>query len=60
MALDTQKEMIVFLIDLHVHTMSSAHAYSSVYENIMIAKQKKLKLIAITDHGPKLDDSPHR
>ncbi|WP_442903545.1 PHP domain-containing protein [Gilliamella sp. Pra-s54] len=52
--------MIVFLIDLHVHTMSSAHAYSSVYENIMIAKQKKLKLIAITDHGPKLDDSPHR
>lgn len=48
------------LIDLHMHTHASAHAYSSVYEYIMEAKRKNMLAIAITDHGPALDDSPHR
>lgn len=48
------------LIDLHVHTYASAHAYSSVYEHIIEAKRKNMLLLGITDHGPALDDSPHR
>lgn len=47
------------LIDLHMHTNASAHAYSSVSEYIMKAKHKNMLAIAITDHGPALDDSPH-
>lgn len=49
----------MFFIDLHVHTLASAHAYSTVYENINVAVIKQLELIAITDHGPQLNDSPH-
>lgn len=48
------------LIDLHIHTHASAHAYSSVFEYIMEAKCKNMLAIAITDHGPVLDDSPHK
>lgn len=48
------------LIDLHVHTHASAHAYSSVYEHITEAKHKNMLALGITDHGPALDDSPHR
>ncbi|MDN4626083.1 MULTISPECIES: PHP domain-containing protein [unclassified Erwinia] len=48
------------LIDLHIHTHASAHAYSSVYEHIVEAKRKNMLALGITDHGPALDDSPHR
>ncbi len=50
----------MYLIDLHVHTLAGCHGYSSVYENIMFAKKRKMELIEITDHGLGLDDSPHR
>ncbi|HAT2828856.1 TPA: PHP domain-containing protein [Klebsiella oxytoca] len=46
-------------IDLHLHTLASAHAYSTVYEYIQEAKRQKMIAIAITDHGPALNDSPH-
>lgn len=49
-----------YLIDLHMHTVASTHAYSTVNEYVQVAKQKGLKLIAITDHGTALGDSPHR
>jgi putative hydrolase len=42
------------LIDLHNHTIASGHAYSTVYEIIMEAKRKGLKIIGITDHGPSM------
>lgn len=48
------------LIDLHIHTHASGHAYSSVYEHIMEAQRKNMLALGITDHGPILDDSPHR
>lgn len=48
------------LIDLHMHTHASAHAYSSVFEYIMEENRKNMLAIAITDHGPALDDSPHK
>lgn len=46
-------------VDLHTHTLASDHAYSTVFENIMAAKNKGLQMIAITDHGPKMADAPH-
>lgn len=46
-------------IDLHIHTNSNPHAYSSLEENINRAILKNMKVIAITNHGPALQDSPH-
>lgn len=45
--------------DLHMHTISSGHAYSTVAEMALAAAGKGLKLIAITDHGPLLPGGPH-
>ena len=38
------------LVDLHVHTVASSHAYSTIYEYIMEAGRKGLKMIGISDH----------
>lgn len=51
--------MLKIIADMHCHTIVSNHAYSTILENISAANKKGLKLIAITDHGPKLPDSPH-
>jgi putative hydrolase len=44
--------MIKLIADLHIHTVSSGHAYSTIEEYVAAAKKKKIKIIAITDHGP--------
>lgn len=46
-------------IDLHIHTSANPHAYSTLEENIRSAREKNMKVIAITNHGPALQDSPH-
>ena len=46
-------------IDLHIHTSVNPHAYSTLEENIRSATEKNMKVIAITNHGPALQDSPH-
>ncbi len=51
--------MIKIEADLHTHTISSGHAYSTVDELAMSAAKKNLKLIAMTDHGPNLPGGPH-
>lgn len=38
------------IVDMHTHTLFSKHAYSSVLENMEIARQRGLKYVAITDH----------
>lgn len=38
------------LADMHTHTNFSLHAYSTVKENIDMAKKRGLKYLAITDH----------
>jgi putative hydrolase len=43
---------IKLIADLHVHTVASGHAYSTVEEYAAAAKKKGIKVIAITDHGP--------
>lgn len=46
-------------IDLHIHTNVNPHAYSTLEENIRSAQEKGMRVIAITNHGPALQDSPH-
>ena len=46
-------------IDLHIHTNNNPHAYSTLEENIRSAQAKNMEVIAITNHGPALQDSPH-
>ena len=38
------------LADMHTHTISSGHAYSTLDENIKYASEKGLKIMAMTDH----------
>lgn len=47
------------IADLHIHTISSGHAYSTVLENARAAADKGLEMIAITDHGPAMPGGPH-
>ncbi len=43
-----------FVLDSHTHTIASGHAYNTIREMVLSAKEKELELIAITDHGPKM------
>ena len=47
------------IADLHLHTVSSGHSYSTLEEYIAEAKRIGLKMIAITDHGPAMPGGPH-
>lgn len=47
------------VVDLHTHTVSSGHAYSTLQENCQEAAHKGIKLIAMTDHGPAMPGGPH-
>jgi putative hydrolase len=44
--------------DLHTHTIAS-DGYSTIREMAECAKQKGLKVIAISDHGLGMDGGPH-
>jgi putative hydrolase len=45
--------------DLHIHTVASGHAYSTIEEYVDRAKKIGLKAIGITDHGPAMPGGPH-
>lgn len=45
--------------DLHVHTVASGHAYSTIAEIAQEAARKGLKMVGMTDHGPALPGGPH-
>lgn len=49
----------MYPVDLHMHTVASTHAYSTLSDYIAEAKRKGIKLFAITDHGPDMEDAPH-
>ncbi len=51
--------MLNFKADLHIHSLASGHAYSSITELARAAADKDLELIAITDHGPEMPGSCH-
>lgn len=46
-------------VDLHVHTVASGHAYSTIEEITRAAAQKGLKGVGMTDHGPSMPGAPH-
>lgn len=52
--------MLQIVADLHTHTSVSQHAYSSLLEMVMAAKRMGHCAIAITDHGPDMEDGAHR
>ncbi|MBU0502149.1 MAG: phosphatase [bacterium] len=45
--------------DLHVHTISSGHAYSTIEEYVARAKKIGLKAFAVAEHGPAMPGAPH-
>lgn len=47
------------LIDMHNHTISSGHAYSTILEIAQEASNKGMKYIGITDHGPSMQGAPN-
>lgn len=49
----------MYPVDLHMHTVASTHAYSTLHDYIAESKRKGIKLFAITDHGPDMADAPH-
>lgn len=47
-------------VDTHTHTILSGHAFSTLSENIEAAKDKGLKGIVMTEHGPNMPGgAPH-
>lgn len=47
------------LVDIHTHTISSGHAYSTIDENMRAASGKNLEVVAMTDHSPGMPGSTH-
>jgi putative hydrolase len=45
--------------DLHIHTISSGHAYSTIEEYVARAKTIGLQAMGITDHGPAMPGASH-
>lgn len=52
-----KKQDLTPKVDLHVHSISSGHAYSTVEECAHAAAQKGLEAFAVTDHGPAIPGS---
>ncbi|MGI6006112.1 MAG: phosphatase [Ruminococcus sp.] len=38
--------------DIHMHTLVSGHAYGTIREMVQAAREKNLKMIGISEHGP--------
>jgi len=49
----------MYPVDLHMHTVASTHAYSTLHDYVAQAKRNGIRLFAITDHGPDMADAPH-
>lgn len=47
----------MYLLDVHTHTLSSGHAYSTLLENVRVASEKGLKILGTTDHAPNMPGS---
>jgi putative hydrolase len=44
--------------DIHLHTLASQHAYSTITEYVAQAIKLNLEIIGISDHGPAMSDGP--
>lgn len=48
-----------YVLDAHTHTIASGHAYTTWLENVKEASKNGIKVLATTDHGPKMPGGPH-
>lgn len=46
-------------IDLHTHTIASGHGYSTLSENITMAKERGLEILGLSEHAPTMPGGPH-
>lgn len=51
--------MYQFKMDLHTHTIASGHGYSTLKENIEMAKKRGLLAYGLSEHGPAMPGGPH-
>lgn len=49
----------MFLADLHVHTLASGHAYSTLTDYLTQAKRIGMTCFGLSDHGPAMPGGPH-
>ncbi|KUI97464.1 phosphatase [Vibrio sp. MEBiC08052] len=47
------------VVDTHTHTYASGHAYSTLLENVSVAKANGLKILCTTDHAERMPGAPH-
>jgi len=47
------------IVDTHIHTIASGHAYSTVHDYVKEALRKGIEMFALTDHGPAMPGGPH-
>jgi len=47
-----------YVIDTHTHTIVSGHAYSTLLENVSCAREKGIKMMAVTEHGISMPGGP--
>ena len=47
--------MIIPTLDLHTHTVASGHGYSTIQEMAAAAKEKGIRILGITEHGPSIE-----
>ena len=47
------------ILDAHMHTIASGHAYSTIREMVRAASQKGLELVGITEHAPMMPGTCH-
>ncbi len=47
------------VVDTHVHTIASGHAYSTLSDYVKIAGERGIELFCLTDHGPKMPGASH-
>lgn len=48
-----------YVLDTHTHTVVSGHAYSTIREMVVSAKEKGLEALAITEHAPTMPGTCH-
>lgn len=56
---DEDKKIMKNLIDIHTHTISSGHAYSTLQENVFEARRKGLIYYGVSDHASALPGGAH-
>ena len=47
------------MVETHCHTLVSAHAHSTMGENIKTAKERGMEGLCLTNHGPGIPDCAH-